>query len=59
MDNVSNIEALDHSVNLTGKHATGNSFALNGKLMDNVAYNSNFIVVSGLLIAQDDNVSDL
>ena len=51
VDNVSNIEALDHSVNLTSEHVAGNFFALNKGLINNITYNSNFIIVSDFFIA--------
>ena len=59
MDNVFNIEALNYSVNFTGKHVTGNLFTFGKRLMDNIAYNSDFVIMDNFLIAQNDNISDL
>ena len=59
VDNVSNIEVLDYSVNFISKHVGGNFFTLSERLIDNIACNSNLIIISGFFIAQNDNVSDL
>ena len=59
MDNVSNIEALDYSVNLISEHVINNFFTFNKRLINNVTYNSNLIIVSGFFITQNDNIFDL
>ena len=51
MNNVTNVETLDYSVNFAGEYVTSNFFALGKGLMNNITCNSDFIIVSNLFIA--------
>ena len=59
VDNVSNIEALDHSVNLTGKHVTDNPFVFSKKLINDITCNPDFVIINSFFIAQNDNIFNL
>ena len=60
MDNIFNIEVLNHVINFTGENVASNAFVFGGWLMDGITCNSNFIVlVGGPFIIKDDNIFNL
>ena len=45
MNNVSNVKALDYSVNLISEYVTNNPFIFSEGLMNDVIYNPDFVIV--------------
>ena len=50
INNVTNVKALNYSVNFANEYVTNNFFSFNKKLINNIAYNSDLIIISNLLI---------
>ena len=45
VNNVFNVETLDYSVNFVNKYVIGNLFAFGKRLINNIAFNPDFVII--------------